>query len=176
MDELKCTVLHCNTTLGSFGEAASGMCEKCMSLLDRRHHFAVVCWQCGTPTLIDAKPVEAGEVIIKDKYIMSSSCPKCKEGSDGLRMMTIRPEDKSNVMLGKDETLNLGDRGLEAGPKKATIHRDIKPTVDIDNGATVLGEITISPEIITEQGIENANHFLDNLTLDENYDPKSNPS
>lgn len=176
MDELKCSVLHCNSTLESFGAAASGMCEKCMSCLERRHHFAVVCWQCGTANLIDAKPVEAGEVMIKDKYIMSYSCPKCVQGSDGLRMMTIRPGVKSDVVLGEGETLNLGDRGLEAGPKKAIIHRDVKPTVDIDNGASILGEITISPEIITEEGIKRANHFLDNLILDENYDPNSNPS
>jgi hypothetical protein len=120
--------------------------------------------------------VEAGEVIIKDKYIMSSSCPRCVEGSDGLRMMTIRPGQKSDVVLGEGQTLNLGNRGLEAGPKKAIIHSDVKPIVDVDDGAKVLGEIIISPEeVVTEEGIKQANRFLDSLKLDENYDP-NNPS
>ena len=174
MAELKCDVLHCNTTLTSFSEVASGMCDKCINLLERRHHFAVVCWQCGTPNLIEAKPVEKGEALIKDKYIMSKSCPKCEADSDGQRFMTIRPGEKSDVVLGRDETLNLGDRGLVAGAKKAVIHRDVKPTVDIDN-ASILGEIIISPTE-SQEAIENANHFLDNLIVDNNYDQDSNPS
>jgi hypothetical protein len=90
-------------------------------------------------------------------------------------MMTIRQGSKSDVMLGEGQTLNFGNRGLEAGSKKATIHRDVKPTVDIELEATILGEITISNEF-TQEGRETANHFLDNFVMDENYDPNSIPS
>lgn len=170
----KCDTLQCQRTLESFDELASSMCDKCTELLTRRHHFAVICWNCGIPTLIEAKPVQAGQVLIKDKYIMSSSCPQCQEGSDGLRYMTIRPGEKSDVVLGQGETLNLGDHGLVAGPKQAVKHRDVKETVDID-GASIIGEITISPNF-HQEALERANSFLDSLKLDENYDQHSNPS
>lgn len=170
----KCDTLHCNTTLESFDELTSGMCDKCTELVTRRHHFAVVCWQCGTPTLIEAKPVQAGQVLIKDKYIMSSSCPVCVENSDGLRYMTIRPGDKSEVVLGPGETLNLGDRGLVAGSKQSVKHRDIKETVDVE-GASIIGEITIS-NTFNENARKRADAFLDSLKLDESYDQGSIPS
>jgi len=177
MENPTCATLHCKLILDSFDELASGMCDKCIKLLERRHHFAVVCWQCGTPTLIEAKPVEKGEALIKDKYIMSYSCPLCKEGSDGLRYMTIRPGDKSDVVLGSNQTLNLGDRGLVAGPKKSIIHRDIKETVDVELGASIIGEITLSPAHQRDQeAFQRANTFLDSLIWDENYDRKTNPS
>lgn len=177
MNNPKCDTLHCNTTLESFDELASGMCEKCVELIQRRHHFAVVCWQCGAPTLIETKPVQGGVALIKDKYIMSKSCPRCVEGSDGLRYMTIRPGEKSDVVLGEGETLNLNGRGLVAGSKQAVKHRDTKETVRIE-GASIIGEITLSPEgQRDEEAYQNALNFLDSLVWDENYDQnKSNPS
>lgn len=176
MENPKCETLHCKSALESFDELASGMCGKCIELLTRRHHFAVVCWQCGTPTLIEAKPVEKGEALIKDKYIMSSSCPKCVEDSDGLRYMTIRPGVKSDVVLGEGKTLNLGDRGLVAGAKKSPKHRDTKETVSIE-GASIMGEITLSPpDQRDHEAYQQACNFLDSLELDKNYDPDSNPS
>jgi ssDNA-binding Zn-finger/Zn-ribbon topoisomerase 1 len=173
MENPKCESLQCNATLLTATEIASGLCDKCIDLISKRHHFAVVCWHCGAPTLIDAKPVEAGEALIKDKYIMSKSCPKCDKDSDGLRLMTIRQGEKSDVVLGPGETLNPCDSGLEAGPKKALIHRDIKPTVDIELGASIIGEVTIS----NESAIKKAQNFLDNITLkDDNYDQHTDPS
>lgn len=120
MVEIKCSVLNCGTTLSSKEEVATGICDSHINLLLKRHSYGVVCWQCGMPTHIDDKPTEKSKPIIKDKYIMSKSCPQCEAKSDGHRYMTIRSGELSKVVLSEGHTLYPGPDGLVSSKRNKT--------------------------------------------------------
>src|SRR3990172_7719004 len=129
MKQLYCATVTCVNALLSSDEIASGLCESCIKLLQKRHSYAVVCTQCGDPTFIDMKPTEQSRPIIKDKYILSQSCFNCDKTSDGHRYLNTK-KGLSSVVLGQGETLNPSRYGLQIGmPIKSPKHRQTGETV-----------------------------------------------
>lgn len=167
MKELKCEYGECKSTLSSLPEVATGICDKHRDFLDRRHHYAVVCWNCSSLILIDEAPVQGGIKLIRDKYIFAKTCKQCTPGSKGEEWMNNPSrEELSNVVLGDKQTLNFKQGTLYAGPKKAIpIHRRVVPTVDPDKGEDIITKIEIKAE--ADKRLET---FLDNLEIEGNDD------
>lgn len=163
MKQLYCENTSCSTALSSSDEIASGLCTRCINLLQKRHAYAVVCWQCGNPTFIDDKPTEQSRPIIKDKYIMSKSCNNCTPDSDGHRYMNVTAGEKSEVVLGKDETLNLASTGLVASKSnKSPKHRMMDETVPSNGTSDILTKVQL------EERNQIAEDFLNSLEFEEN--------
>ena len=160
MKQLYCATATCVKALLSSDEIASGLCENCINLLQKRHSYAVVCSQCGDPTFIDMKPTEKSRPIIKDKYIMSQSCSTCNETSDGHRYINTK-EGMSNMVLGPGETLNPSRYGLQSGqPIKSFKLRQTDETEPY-TGSDILTKVQIQNKI--------AENFLDNLQWKDEY-------
>lgn len=162
MKELKCEYGDCDSALSTVSEIATGVCERHRDLLARRHHYAVVCWNCCSIVLIDEAPVQGGVKLIQDKYIFTKGCRKCTNAKDEEKWINNPSrDDLSEVVLGENETLNFVAGKLEAGKKKAIIHRRVMPTVDPDQeGEDIIAQIKLRDE--ADQRLQS---FLDDLEL-----------
>jgi len=162
MKQLNCTNSSCSTILLSSDEVATGLCTRCINLLQKRHAYAVVCWQCGNPTFIDLKPTKQGKPIIKDKYIMSKSCNNCNPESDGHRYMNITSEEKSKIVLGEGETLITSASGL------VTSKSNKSPKLrKMDETEPSNGQSDILTKIQLDERNQKAEEFLNNLKFEE---------
>lgn len=162
MKELKCEYGECNATLSSVPEIATGICNKHRNLLMRQHHYAVVCWHCGSIRLIEPAPVQGGEKLIKDKYIFTRTCPKCDETSDGNRWMNNpKVTDKSEVVLDDGLTLHPTSHGLVAGPKRKISHKTPRSTATGD----LSGEDIITKIQLRAKADKQLETFLDRLEI-----------
>ncbi len=173
MKQLKCEVGDCYKTLLSPSEVAIGICSRHQKQLDGPHaeflYYAVVCWQCNKILSIERPLNQNGdERLIKDKYIMTKSCPKCNELSDGQAWMNHpSPDEKSEVVLGKGMTLHPAPKGLRLGKKLKISHinpRRVKATgTPLEKGHDIIRTIKISKD----EADKRLNNFLNNLELDE---------
>lgn len=162
MKELKCSYGKCNATLSSIPEIATGICEKHRDLLERRHHYAVVCWHCGSIVLIENSPVQGGVKLISDKYIFTRTCPKCDQQSNGEKWMNNpRADELSEVVLGENLTLHPTAHGLVAGPQRSISHlnpRRTKATEVPDQKEDIIAKIKLRAE-----ADERLQSFLDDI-------------
>lgn len=162
MKQLYCINVTCGTALNTSDEVASGLCTRCINLLQKRHAYAVVCWHCGNPTFIDDKPMERSRPIIKDKYIMSKSCTNCDPNSSNHDYMN-NSKETSDLVLGENETIIPIKEGLKVSePVKAPKHRKMDATVPSGEGSDILTKIQLEAD-------EAAVKFLNSLefTTDE---------
>lgn len=164
MKQLYCSNASCSTALSSSDEIAAGLCDHCRNLLQKRHAYAVVCWQCCNPTFIDDKPTEKSRPIIKDKYIMSKTCSNCEPNSDGHRYMNT--SGKSEVVLGEGETLIPDSKGLiNVDFSKAPKLREVDATEPPSEGSDILTKIQLANQ--------RAEEFLNSLEFEDDYHGES---
>lgn len=84
--------------LATIEEFVFGLCSEHINLIRDNEHFAGVCWQCGTITLVEPKE-QGKDLFIKDKYIFSKGCRHCTgDEESNLDWITIPKENKQRVL------------------------------------------------------------------------------
>lgn len=164
MKQHYCEYRDCTARLDSFSGIVTGLCDRHYKMLDKHHHFAVICWQCNHIHSLEASPVQAGEKLIKDKYIFTKTCPACSESEGNEWMNNPKADELSEVTLGPGLTLYPSKQGLIADQmgKNSLLnpHRSIKATEDhfTCESDEIIGTIELSPDNM--ERIEKFRHWL----------------
>jgi len=169
MKELKCEVSECQITLNSLPEVGIGLCDHHHSALTDRGNYAIICDTCSCIHAIEPSPLQYGELVFKDKYVFTKSCPQCSEISLGEDWMNKSDAlDSSKVILRAGETLHPTRLGLKPGLKR---HIKLGPTVT--DGHNVFAKVKLSPDEVDQ----NLSNLFDNLDYGElDHGKPTNPS